>query len=115
MRAARRQASKTDFFLNQAARHTALDTFRNYPHIGDGPLTSQAIREAARRGEVCFSNGGFVNVSVDGVPMGSVCCTAPDKRHRLRIEMIAAAKYGERHRKNDLILILSKDLTPLSV
>ena len=36
-------------------------------------------------------------------------------RHRLRIEMIAAAKYGERHRKNDLILILSKDLTPLSV
>ena len=36
-------------------------------------------------------------------------------RHRLRVEMIAAAKYGERHRKNDLILILSKDLTPLSV
>jgi len=36
-------------------------------------------------------------------------------RHRLRIEIIAAAKYQERHRKNDLILILSKDLTPRSV
>jgi hypothetical protein len=36
-------------------------------------------------------------------------------RHRLRIEVIAGAKYQEGHRKNDLILILSKDLTPLSV
>jgi len=36
-------------------------------------------------------------------------------RHRPRIETIAGAKYDEGHRKNDLILILSKDLTPLSV
>jgi len=36
-------------------------------------------------------------------------------RHRVRIETIASAKYDEGHRKNDLILILSKDLTPLSV
>jgi Protein of unknown function (DUF1488) len=34
-------------------------------------------------------------------------------RHRLRIEMIAGEKYDEGHRANDLILVLSKDLTPL--
>lgn len=41
--------------------------------------------------------------------------TATFVRHRLHIEMTAAAKYEECHRKNDLILILSKDLMPLSV
>ena len=35
-------------------------------------------------------------------------------RHRVRIEMVAGKKYEEGHRENDLILILSKDLTPLS-
>ena len=34
-------------------------------------------------------------------------------RYRLRIEMIAGEKYDEGHRENDLILVLSKDLTPL--
>jgi len=43
--------------------------------------------KSQRRGDVFFSNGGFVNVSVDGVPMGSVCRTEPDKRHKLRIEV----------------------------
>lgn len=79
--------AETDFFLNLVNRHTKLDTFRNYPHIGDRELTEQNIRDTARTGEVFFSNGGFVNISVDGVPMGSVCRTAPDKRHKLRIEV----------------------------
>jgi hypothetical protein len=34
-------------------------------------------------------------------------------RHRQRIEMIAGAKYDEGHEPNDLILVLSRDLTPL--
>ena len=36
-------------------------------------------------------------------------------RHRLRIETIAGAKFDEGHRENDLIMVLSRDLTPLRV
>ena len=36
-------------------------------------------------------------------------------RHRQRIEMIAGEKYDEGYRENDLILVLSKDLTPLGM
>jgi hypothetical protein len=82
--------AETDFFLNQASQHNELDTFRNYPHIGKRPLTARAIRDVARSGEVFFSNGGFLNVSVDGVPMGSVVLTSQAKRHRLRIEVYPA-------------------------
>lgn len=79
--------AETDFFLNQANQHNQLDTFRNYPHIGNRSLTAQTIRDVARTGEVFFSNGGFLNVSVDGVPMGSVVRTGPEKRHGLRVEV----------------------------
>jgi hypothetical protein len=82
--------AETDFFLNQASQHNELDTFRNYPHIRNRPLTARAIRDVARSGEVFFSNGGFLNVSLDGVPMGSVVRTAPAKHHRLRIEVYPA-------------------------
>jgi hypothetical protein len=34
-------------------------------------------------------------------------------RHRLRIETIAGEKYARGHRPDDLILVLSADLTPL--
>jgi hypothetical protein len=34
-------------------------------------------------------------------------------RHRQRIETIAGAKYDEGHQPNGLILVLSRDLTPL--
>lgn len=79
--------AETDFFLNQANEHNQLDTFRNYPYIGSRPLTAQAIRDGARSGRVFLSNGGFLSVSVDGVPMGSVVRTSRAKRHRLRIEV----------------------------
>jgi hypothetical protein len=36
-------------------------------------------------------------------------------RHCQRIEIIASEKYGKGHRANDLILVLSKDLTPLPI
>jgi Protein of unknown function (DUF1488) len=36
-------------------------------------------------------------------------------RHRQRIEIIAGEKYDEGHRANDLVLVLSKDLTPLPI
>ena|SRR5436190_1187870 len=35
-------------------------------------------------------------------------------RHRQRIEMLAGEKYDEGYRQNALILILSRDLTPLA-
>lgn len=79
--------AETDFFLNLANRHTELDTFRNYPHLRNRDLTEQAIRDVARTGEVFFSNGGFVDISVDGVPMGSVCRTASNQHHNVRIEV----------------------------
>jgi hypothetical protein len=49
-------------------------------------LTAQTIRDVARSGEVFFSNGGFLNISVDGVPMGSVVRTSQGTHHKLRIE-----------------------------
>lgn len=33
-------------------------------------------------------------------------------RHRQRIELIAGEKYAEGHKANDLIFVLSRDLTP---
>ena len=36
-------------------------------------------------------------------------------RHRRQIEIIAGEKYDEGHRVNDLVLVLSKDLTPLPI
>jgi hypothetical protein len=40
--------------------------------------------------------------------------TLPDTfvRHRQRIELIAGEKYDEGHKVNDLIFVLSRDLTP---
>ncbi len=101
--------AETDFFLNQANDHTELDTFRNYPHIGTRPLTGRSIRDVARTGEVFFSNGGFVAISVDGVPMGSVCRTALDKRHLLRIEV-----YPPDHIRLGRVEILGKHRTILA-
>jgi hypothetical protein len=34
-------------------------------------------------------------------------------RHRQRIEAIAGEKYAQGHRPNDLIIVLSRDLSPL--
>jgi hypothetical protein len=82
--------AETDFFLNQVNEHTALDTFRNYPHIGNRPLTANTIRDVAKTGDVFFSNGGFLNVSVDGAPMGSVVRTRPGLVHKLLIEVYPA-------------------------
>jgi len=82
--------AETDFLLNKVSEHNQRDTFRNYPHIGNRPLTEWTIRDAARAGDVFFGNGGFVSISVDGVPMGSVVRTAPGMRHRLRIEAYPA-------------------------
>jgi Protein of unknown function (DUF1488) len=36
-------------------------------------------------------------------------------RHRDRIEMIANEKYRQGHRLNELIIVLTRDLTPLPV
>jgi hypothetical protein len=95
--------AETDFFLNKANEHSELDTFRNYPHIGARPLTEQAIRDVARTGEVFFSNGGFLDISVDGAPMGTVCRTASGKRHMLRIEV-----YPAKHTKLGRIEVIGK-------
>jgi hypothetical protein len=82
--------AETDFFLNQVNEHTALGTFRNYPHIGNRLLTANTIRDVAKTGDVFFSNGGFLNVSVDGAPMGSVVRTRPGMLHKLLIEVYPA-------------------------
>jgi hypothetical protein len=101
--------AETDFFLNKANQHNELDTFRNYPHIGNRPMTARAIRDVARSGDVFFSNGGFLNVSVDGVPMGSVVRTGQGKRHKLRIEA-----YPAPNRRLGRIEIIGKHGTVLS-
>lgn len=101
--------AETDFFLNEVDHHNSRDTFLNYPHNGNRALTEDAIRDAAKTGEVFFSNGGFVDISVDGVPMGSVCRTAPGKQHKLRIEV-----YPPPHEKLGTIEIVGKHGTILA-
>lgn len=102
--------AETDFFLNQVDKHNSLDTFLNYPHIGGRRLTEDAIRDVAKTGDVFFSNGGFVDISIDGVPMGFVCRTAPGKRHKLRIEV-----YPPPRQKLGRIEIVGKHGTILAV
>jgi Protein of unknown function (DUF1488) len=50
----------------------------------------------------------------NGLDGGDADLEATFVRHRVRIEMVAGIKYEKGHLENDLILILSKDLTPLS-
>ncbi len=83
--------AETDFFLNNALSHTSLQTFRNYMHLGERPVTAEHIRDAAKLGDVFASNGPFLRLSIDGVPMGSVCQTAAGKHHRVRVEAYPAA------------------------
>jgi hypothetical protein len=101
--------AETDFFLNQVDEHSSRDTFLNYPHLGDRRLTEDAIRDVARTGEVFLSNGGFVDISVDGVPMGSVCRTSARKQHKLHIEV-----YPPPHEKLGRIEIVGKHGTILA-
>lgn len=78
--------AETDFFLNQAPTKSGLETFRNYMHLGVNTITTGNIGDAARAGDSFASNGAFLTISIGGVPMGSVCRTSPDKRHRVRVE-----------------------------
>jgi hypothetical protein len=78
--------AETDFFLNQVSTHDGRHTFRNYMHLNGRSLTTEHIRDAARVGDLFASNGPFLTLSVDGVPMGSVCDTSAGKLHRIRIE-----------------------------
>jgi hypothetical protein len=78
--------AETDFFLNQASTRAKSETFLNYMHLNGAPMTTEHIRDTAKAGDVFASNGAFLTISVDGIPMGSVCPTAVGKRHRIRIE-----------------------------
>jgi hypothetical protein len=78
--------AETDFFLNQAAARSGQQTFRNYLHMNGHNMSAEAIRDAARTSDLFMSNGAFLSISVDGVPMGSVCPTATGKQHRIRVE-----------------------------
>jgi hypothetical protein len=78
--------AETDFALNKAGQHTSLDTFLNHPYLGTRPVNEQNIHDAAKIGQIFSGNGAFLNVTVDGVPMGSVCRTAPGRPQHVRIE-----------------------------
>jgi hypothetical protein len=78
--------AETDFFLNKASTRSGLDTFRNYMHLNGRPISAEHIRDAARVGDTFMSNGAFLTLSVDGVPMGSTCATLQGKIHRARVE-----------------------------
>ena len=82
--------AETDFFLNKASRYSSLETFRNYMYLGGASVTAAHLRDAARAGNSFASNGAFLTISVDGVPMGSVCNTSAMKTHRVRIQAYPA-------------------------
>lgn len=75
--------AETDFFLNLASGHSRQQTPLNYMHLNGAPLTARAIRNVAASGDVFASNGAFLTLSVDNVPMGSVLRTAPGRVHHL--------------------------------
>jgi hypothetical protein len=69
--------AETDFALNKVSTRAGRETFRNYLHLKNSPITAENIRDTARTGELFASNGAFLRISLDGVPMGSVCMTEP--------------------------------------
>jgi hypothetical protein len=93
--------AETDFALNKVSTRTRTETFRNYLHLKNSPITAENIRDTARTGDLFASNGVFLSISLDGVPMGSVCFTEPGKTHRLRIE--AYPEEGSRFSRIELI------------
>ena len=82
--------AETDFFLNKASQHTTLDTYRNYMDLGERTITAAHLRDAALAGDSFASNGAFLTISVDGIPMGSVCNTSADKIHRVHVQAYPA-------------------------
>jgi hypothetical protein len=82
--------AETDFFLNKAATHSSLETFRNYMHLAGATITAGHLRDAARAGDSFASNGAFLTISVDGVAMGSICNTSAAKTHRVRVQAYPA-------------------------
>jgi hypothetical protein len=78
--------AETDFFLNKVSAHSGLETFRNYMHLNGKVLSAEHIRDAARAGDTFASNGAFLTISIDGVPMGSICNTSATKVHRVRVQ-----------------------------
>lgn len=86
--------AETDFFLNKVPEKSGLETFRNYMHLGGSTITAEHIRDAARAGDTFASNGAFLTISVDGVPMGSICQTSAGKLHRVRVQAYPEAGSG---------------------
>jgi hypothetical protein len=82
--------AETDFFLNKASERSGLETFRNYMHLSGKTTTAEHLRDAARTGESFASNGAFLTISVDGVPMGSICNTSAKRTHHVRVQAYPA-------------------------
>ena len=55
------------------------------------PLDLAGIVRAARSGRVFATNGAFLTLEVDGVPMGSICRTSAGASHRVRVEAYPVA------------------------
>lgn len=53
----------------------------------DQDVTLPRIQQGARTGNVFLSTGGRLRLTVDGVGMGQVCPTAPDRRHTIRLDV----------------------------
>lgn len=63
-------------------------------HLGERPWSLSALAEAFRGGRLYASTGPFLELSVDGSPMGSAVATAPQRKHTVRL--VAWAKdFGE--------------------
>ena len=58
--------------------------YKNSFHLPDA-VSVDTIVNAAGKGASFSSTGAFASICVDGVPMGSVCETGRDRKHRLAI------------------------------
>lgn len=86
--------AETDVALDRRRTYKAESTYINYLHLPK-KVDRHGILEAASRGLCFLSTGGFIQLSVDGTPMGSIAPTREGQRHRVRVE--AYPRAGQSH------------------
>jgi len=77
--------AETDKGLSTEKVWNAPHTMLTHVHTGTQPLDLASLKRGLQRGRIYASSGPFVEILVDGKPMGSVVPTAAGKMHRVEI------------------------------
>ena len=77
--------AETDKGLSTAKVWDSKHTMLTHVHTGARPLDLAGVKRGLQRGRVYSSSGPFVEILVDGQPMGGVVPTAAGRTHRVEI------------------------------